>query len=134
VTRTDWDQAGNAGTQRDHSDLSRNAQVSGSNPLSGSNVAELLISYYDIKVVEIYDSARKHGVSDADIEHAISHAVVVAEDEEGKVLYLGPDRAGNLRELVAVQREGEEELVIHAMTMRHMYEGLLTETGDEDDA
>jgi hypothetical protein len=59
--------------------------------------------------VEIYDSARKHGVTDADIEHAISHALVTAEDEEGKVLYLGPDRTGNLHEIVTVQREGGDE-------------------------
>jgi hypothetical protein len=33
-------------------------------------------------VVEIYGSARRHGVTDSDIEHAIDRAVVVAEDDE----------------------------------------------------
>ena len=84
--------------------------------------------------MDIYDSARKHGVSDADIQHALSHALVVAEDEEGKVLYLGPDRAGNPLEIVSVQRDVGGELVIHAMAMRRMYERLLQETSHEDDA
>ncbi len=44
------------------------------------------VSYYDIMVVEIYGSARRHGVSDSDIEHGIDHAMVVAEDDEDKVL------------------------------------------------
>lgn len=47
--------------------------------------------------MEIYESARKHGIGDEDIQHGIDHARVVAdEDEAGKVLYLGPDQAGNL--------------------------------------
>jgi hypothetical protein len=82
--------------------------------------------------VEIYDSARKHGVSDDDIEHAVANALVSAEDDEGKVLYLGPDRAGNLLEVVSVERETGDEIVIHAMAMRRMYEGLLPETGELD--
>jgi len=52
--------------------------------------------------VEIYESARKHGVPDEDIEHAVDQALVVAEQDDGKVLYLGPDRAANLVEVVSV--------------------------------
>ncbi len=43
-------------------------------------------------VVEIYRSAHKHGVSDRDIEHAVTYAMVAAEDDDGKVLYLGAAR------------------------------------------
>jgi hypothetical protein len=82
--------------------------------------------------VEIYGSACKHGVSDDDIEHAVANALVSAEDDEGKVLYLGPDRAGNLLEVVSVERETGDEIVIHAMAMRRMYEGLLPEAGELD--
>ena len=48
---------------------------------------------------EIFPSARKHGVSDGDIEHAVEHALVVADRDQDvdKVLYPGPDRAGNLQ-------------------------------------
>lgn len=55
--------------------------------------------------MEIYGSAKKHGVSDADIEHAVEHALMAAEEDDGKVLYLGPDRAANLLEIVSVLRE-----------------------------
>ena len=83
--------------------------------------------------MEIYESAHRHGVSDADIEHAIDHALVVADEEDGKVLYLGPDRAGNLLEVVAIARDDESEVVIHAMAMRRIYQQLLEELGEQDD-
>jgi len=83
--------------------------------------------------VEIYESARKHGIGDEDIRHAVTHALVVA-DEQGtsKVLYLGPDRAGNLLEMVTVLREDDTEIVIHAMPLRRTYEPLLRKMGESD--
>lgn len=81
--------------------------------------------------MEIYESARKHGVRDEDIRHSVEHALVAAdEDDTGRVLYLGADRAGNLLEIVTVLREDETEIVIHAMRMRRLYEPLLGEIGD----
>ena len=83
--------------------------------------------------VEIYRSARKRGVDDADIVHAVEHALVVADDEdERKVLYLGPDRAGNVLEVVAVVRDDDTEIVIHAMAMTPQYRSMLPATGDDD--
>jgi hypothetical protein len=84
--------------------------------------------------VEIYESARKHGVSDLDIVHAVDHALVAADEEgTGKVLHLGPDRSGNLLEVVSVMRDDGTEVVIHAMRMRRIYEPLLREFGGTDD-
>ena len=91
-----------------------------------------VVSRYDIRHVDLYDSARKHGVDDADIRHAVEHAVVVADDDDGKVLYLGPDRAGNMLEVVSARRADDTEIVIHAMRMRRIYERLLRDTGDDD--
>ena len=83
--------------------------------------------------MEIYESARRHGIDDEDIRHGVAHALVVAdEEEEARVLYLGPDRAGNLLEIVAVLRDDDSEIVIHAMPMRRTYEPLLPETGETD--
>lgn len=79
------------------------------------------------------ESARKHGVSDDDILHAIDFALVAAEQDDGKVLYLGPDKSGNLLEVVTVRRDDATEIVIHAMKMRTMYEPLLREMGGTDD-
>lgn len=79
--------------------------------------------------MEIYGSARRHGVADADIVHAVEHALAVGEQDDGKVLYLGPDRAGNLLEVVAVAYS-DGEIVIHAMRMRSKYEPFLRGEGD----
>ena len=83
--------------------------------------------------MDIYESARKHGVSDEDIEHAVSNAIAVADADDDKVLHLGPDRAGNLLEIVSVLRNDGTELVIHAMRMRRSFESLLRELGDAND-
>jgi len=76
--------------------------------------------------MNIVGSARRHGVADEDIEHAIAHALVVADEADTeRVLYLGPDRAGDLLEIVSVRMDDESEFVIHAMGMRKIYEHLL---------
>ena len=82
--------------------------------------------------MRIYCSARKHGVADDDSVHVVEHALVAAQDDEAKCLYLGPDRAGNVMEVVTVMRDDGEEVVIHAMPMRPAYQVLLHNLGDPD--
>jgi len=69
--------------------------------------------------VEIHRSARRHQIPDADIEHAYAHALAWAElgDDPPRYLLAGPDRAGNLLELVVLDVEGAVR-VIHAMRLR----------------
>lgn len=69
--------------------------------------------------MEIHKAARRHGVPDEDIEHAVVHAVTWAElgDDPPRYLLAGPDRAGSLLELVVLDLGGDE-LVIHAMPLR----------------
>ena len=62
--------------------------------------------------------------------HAIGHALAAAESDDDKVVYLGSDRAGNLLEIVTINRQDGSELVIHAMRMRRIYESLLREQGE----
>lgn len=59
--------------------------------------------------------------------HAIDNALVVedAGDEPDRWLVIGPDRAGNLLEIVVLVPEGREFLVIHAMNMRVQFRRLL---------
>jgi len=83
--------------------------------------------------VDIYESARKHGVSDDDILHAINFALMAAEQDDGKVLYPRPDKSGNLLEVVTVRRDDASEIAVHAMKMRRMYEPLLREMRGTDD-
>jgi hypothetical protein len=85
--------------------------------------------------VEIHRSARRHGIDDHDIRHAMEHPVVVADIDPDagspKLLAIGPDRAGNLLEVVALTLSGGRLLVIHAMRLRRKYRGLLP--GHRDD-
>lgn len=48
-----------------------------------------------------------------------------------RVLVIGPDRAGNLLEVVVLTLAGGRLLVIHAMPLRRKYHGLLP--GHRDD-
>ncbi|MBV8196357.1 MAG: hypothetical protein JOY80_12625 [Candidatus Dormibacteraeota bacterium] len=80
--------------------------------------------------MEIYESARKHGVRNEDVVHAIENALFIGDQDDGSALYLGPDRAGNLLEVVSVVRDDGSEIVIHAMRMRPSYQSLLPETGE----
>lgn len=68
--------------------------------------------------VEIHASARRHGVVDEDIVHAFDNIVSWQEvgDDPYRYLAAGPDRAGNLIELVIL--DARDALVIHAMGMR----------------
>lgn len=61
-----------------------------------------------LDAVEIADGARKHAVADADINHALRHAVRTAlqtNDETGEVrqLVVGPATDGRLLEIVVVR-------------------------------
>jgi hypothetical protein len=71
-------------------------------------------------VVEVGDSARKHGIADADILHAWENALRIVPQEydyETRLLILGPARDGALLELVVVEAD-QPNRVIHADRMR----------------
>ncbi len=54
-------------------------------------------------------------------------------NDDGKVLDLEPDQAGNPFEVVSVLRDDGTEIMIHAMRMRRRYEPLLhPQKGDAD--
>lgn len=69
--------------------------------------------------VEIHPSARRHGISDIDMTHAYTHAITWIElgDDPPRYLTAGPNRAGNLLELVVLDT-GQHALLIHAMKLR----------------
>lgn len=75
--------------------------------------------------MEIHSSARKHGVDEEDIEHAIDNAMAIDDQDDDTRLYLGPARNAELLEVAMLVREDGSELVIHAMTMRPKYRRLL---------
>ena len=69
--------------------------------------------------MESGDAARKHGVSDLDIEHAVRNAIRVLNQGD-RDLYIGADRAGRLLEVVVVDDDGQP-VAIHAMTLRSKF-------------
>ncbi len=79
----------------------------------------------------MHRSARKHGIADGDAVHAAERFLAAYpledEDQDGprRELRLGPDRAGNLLEIVVLLLDDGNALVIHAMRMRPTYRDLL---------
>ncbi len=86
--------------------------------------AALLVSYYNSRV-EIHSAARKHDIADADIDHAVEHAMTIEDQDDDTRLYLGPARSAALLEVVTIVRDDGSEIVIHAMGMRAKYQRLL---------
>ena len=70
--------------------------------------------------MEVAESARRHGIEDADILHAIRTPFRYIEQEydgELRLLILGADRSGRLLEIVLVPAD-DPQRVIHADRMR----------------
>lgn len=70
--------------------------------------------------MEIRESARKHGIDDADTLHAYENAMRLIKFEykgETRLLVIGADRHGHLLELVAVPA-GEPTRIIHSDRLR----------------
>lgn len=76
-------------------------------------------------MVEIHPSARKHGVADEDIQHAVSRAMAIFDQDDDTRLYLGPSQSADLLEVVTIVRAVGPELAIHAMRMRPKYRRLI---------
>ena len=77
--------------------------------------------------MQILGSAQKHGVKDADIQHAWLNAIRLVEyDYEGeeRLLVIGADRNGRLMELVAVPA-GTPTRIIHADLLRPKFHDYL---------
>lgn len=70
--------------------------------------------------MEILPSARKHGITDADIKHAFDNLVTYSVHEydgEERLLILGPAADGTPLELVAVPGK-DPQRIIHADRLR----------------
>ena len=73
--------------------------------------------------MEIADSARKHGVADADIRHAVQQALRAVRQGGDRVLFIGPAGNGALLEVVVLDATDEREpaVAIHAMPLRRTF-------------
>lgn len=86
-----------------------------------------------VVAVEIRPSARKHGLSDDDIRHAIDNAIaaITRPEQPDFTMLIGPDVTARLLE-VGVLETDDQDYVIHAMTARNKYLSMLeTPRGDQ---
>lgn len=74
--------------------------------------------------MRILPSARKHGISDDDMHHAIYNAINGLEQDKLYMLF-GPDRAGNLLEVGVVDLWLSDPVIVHAMPLRDKFSRYL---------
>lgn len=70
--------------------------------------------------VFIAASAYRHGLARTEIVHAFEHPIRVESLEEGLIMVVGADNAGNLLEVGVVESE-HGPVVVHAMAARLKY-------------
>lgn len=73
--------------------------------------------------MEIAESARKHGIADDDIRHAVRLELLTISQGD-QLLIIGPDRSGNLLEVVVLDPD-DDPVAIHAMPLRSRFYELL---------
>lgn len=75
--------------------------------------------------LRVHKSAKKHGLSIEDISHAYDFAILQLDldpdNDPPKILFIGPDSAGNLLELIGGELAGDVLLIWHADTCRPQY-------------
>lgn len=81
--------------------------------------------------MEILPSARKHGIADDDIRHALTNAIgaITSPSQPDFTMLIGPDIAGRLLEVGVLDAE-DNDYVIHAMPARRTYLRLLDNPED----
>jgi hypothetical protein len=77
--------------------------------------------------VKIIDSARKHGISDVDIQYVYETAgqSIILQEEPEKVMLLGYDTIGRPLEVGYIVNDQDESIMIHAMKVRQGYKKYL---------
>jgi len=70
-------------------------------------------------------------MTDSDIYHAWENSIgfydIDTDTKPVKSLCIGPDKSGNLIEILFLQLEEENNLIIHAMPLRPIFETYLTD-------
>jgi hypothetical protein len=79
--------------------------------------------------LDVHPAARKRGIRDDAIRHAVDNALASDDQDDDTRLHLGPDFDGGLLEIVTIVRDDASELAIHAMAMRPKYRWLLPPQG-----
>ena len=76
----------------------------------------------------MWPSARKHGISDDEIRHAI--AAITRPEQPDFTMLIGPDATARLLEVGVIETD-DQDYVIHAMTARSKYLSMLETPGGD---
>ena len=76
--------------------------------------------------MRIGEPARKHGVSDADIAHAVRNAMRWVEMDDELTMLIGAATDGALLEIGVLAIDGDDPVAIHAMPLRPKFYRFLT--------
>jgi hypothetical protein len=68
--------------------------------------------------MRVGEPARRHGVSDADIWHAVRTATRKIDMDDDLTMLIGPARDGAPLEVGVLDLTGDDPVVIHAMRLR----------------
>lgn len=71
--------------------------------------------------MRIAETARRHGVADEDMLHAVRNAMAEWEFEDEFTMLLGPARNADLLEVGVIGIETDEVVIVHAMRARRRY-------------
>jgi hypothetical protein len=97
-------------------------------PLAATRTRTLSAPVMTTKVVavEVLPAARKHGISDDDIRHAVTNALaaITTPERPDVTMLIGPDRTTRLLE-IGILAADDNDYVIHAMPARPKYLNLI---------
>jgi hypothetical protein len=72
-----------------------------------------------------HTTARRHGVADADMLHAVRHRRARIDQPGGVAMLVGATPAGRFLEVGVLDIDGDDPVIIHAMPMRAKYQRFL---------
>ncbi len=75
--------------------------------------------------MRIGEPARKHGIAEEDIGHAIRNAVRWITMDDDLTMLIGPTCDGALLEVGVLDLDGDDVVVIHAMALRPKFQQFL---------
>jgi len=75
--------------------------------------------------MRIGEPARKHGVSEEDMRHAVRNALRRIDLDEDLTMLIGPATDGSLLEIGVLDLDGEDPVVIHSMELSRKFYGFL---------
>jgi len=76
--------------------------------------------------MRIGGTAKKHGVGDADIGHAVRNALRWVDMDDDLTMLIGPACDGALLEIGVLDIAGDDPVVVHAMPLRRKFHRFLT--------